>query len=59
MSIGGSLLTRANVREATIEAVITRADGRIERLGVVSYWHRNPLRRLAFAVKRKIKDIFK
>jgi hypothetical protein len=59
MSIGGSLLTRANVREATIEAVITRADGRIERLGVVSYWHRNPLKRWAYALVIKFKETFR
>ena len=59
MSMGGSMLTRANVREATIEITVTRADGRIERLGVVSYWHRNPLKRWAFAIARKFKELMK
>lgn len=44
------MIARGNVKEATISAVITRADGTIEDLGVVSYWHRNPLRRLVWAV---------
>lgn len=55
MSMGGGMLTRANVREATIEITVTRADGRIERLGTVSYWHRNPLMRIAHRVARFIK----
>lgn len=41
----------AGAREATISAVVTRADGRVENLGVVSYWHKNPLRRLAFRLR--------
>jgi hypothetical protein len=57
--MGGSLLTRANVREATVEVTIIRADGRIERLGTVSYWHKNPLKRLAYNAAKFIKDTFK
>jgi hypothetical protein len=34
------------MREASIAAVVIRADGTREDLGVVSYWNRNPLRRL-------------
>lgn len=37
---------KQEVREASIAAVVIRADGTKEDLGVVSYWHRNPLRRL-------------
>lgn len=33
-------------KEASISAVVIRADGTTEDLGVVSYWHKNPLRRL-------------
>lgn len=40
------LTARGKPREAVIEAVIRRADGTVEDLGVVAYWHRNPLRRL-------------
>lgn len=46
MSMGGSLISRAKTKEARITAVITRADGRVEHLGTISYWHRNPLKRL-------------
>lgn len=37
---------KGGVREATIEAKVIRADGRVEDLGVVSYYHKNPLKRL-------------
>ncbi len=40
------------VREASISAVIIRADGTREELGVVSYWHRNPLRRLLWWLRQ-------
>ena len=36
---------RGEAREASVEAVITRADGRVEKLGTIAYWHKNPLRR--------------
>ena len=55
----GSIIASANIKSAQIEAVITRADGRIERLGVVSYYHRNPLRRLAWHLGRFMKGLTK
>jgi hypothetical protein len=30
---------------AEVSAVVTRADGTIEDLGLISYYHRNPLKR--------------
>lgn len=38
--------TMVRPREQSISAVVTRADGTVEDLGVVAYWHRNPLIRL-------------
>lgn len=40
------------LKEATIAAVVTRADGTVEDLGVISYWHKNLLKRLAWKVSR-------
>lgn len=37
---------KSEVNEVSIEAVVIRADGSREDLGVVSYWHKNPLKRL-------------
>jgi hypothetical protein len=43
---------KSHVRAASIEAVVIRADGKREDLGVVSYWHNNPLKRLLWRIKR-------
>lgn len=51
----GSIIANTNIKSAEIEAVITRADGRIERLGVVAYYHRNPLRRIAWNIGHFVK----
>lgn len=47
MSMGGSVLTKVNAKSSSISVVVTRADGRVENFGLVSYWHRNPLKRWA------------
>jgi hypothetical protein len=59
MAIGGGILTNGKAREATISAVITRADGSVEQLGVVAYWHKNPLRRWAWRLNHFIKEKLK
>jgi len=48
----GELKTNAKCKSASIEAVITRADGTVEKLGVISYYHSNPLMVLLWKVKR-------
>ena len=45
-------LVPAGAREATIHAVIHRKDGSTEVLGTVAYWHKNPLKRLAFRLRK-------
>lgn len=50
-----SLMVSQKVRRQTIEAVIIRADGTRENLGVISYYHRNPLMRLAWRIKKFMK----
>jgi hypothetical protein len=40
LSIG---LAHAKTRKATLHAVVTRADGRVEDLGMIAYYHRNPI----------------
>lgn len=44
----GDLSVPAGASRVAIEAQVIRADGRVESLGVVSYWHRNPLKRLVW-----------
>jgi hypothetical protein len=44
----GNLIVGARAKEASIEAVVIRVNGDIENLGTICYYHRNPLRRLAW-----------
>ena len=44
--------SKVPVSEASIAATVIRADGTIEELGVISYYHKNPLRRLAWRLNR-------
>lgn len=46
---------KSGLREATIEITVLRADGSREEHGVVSYYHKNPLKRAAFAARQKLK----
>lgn len=49
--------TKGMAKSASISAVIRRADGSIrEDLGVISYWHRNPLKRWAWAIRNFLKQ---
>ena len=49
-------MTQTNVcQETIITATIIRADGTVEDLGVVNYWHKNPLRRLAWRISKFLK----
>lgn len=41
----------SQAKKVTLEATIIRADGRIEPLGVVSAWHRNPFIRLWYRIR--------
>ena len=44
--------TNSNVKQMEITAVITRADGTVENLGTIQYWHKNPLKRLIWRIKK-------
>lgn len=54
----GNIIASATAREASISAVITRADGTVEDLGVISYWHRNPLKRAWWRLRQWMKEAF-
>ena len=51
----GRIKASVPIKRATISAVIKRADGTIEDLGIISYYHRNPLMRLAYKVRELLK----
>ena len=44
---------KSQIKEASIAAVVIRADGTREDLGVVSYWHVNPWKRLLWRLRGK------
>lgn len=52
--MSGNVKANVKAKQITIEAVVTRADGRVEKLGVISFYHRNPLRRAWWKLKRAI-----
>jgi hypothetical protein len=41
-------------REVSVRGQVTRADGSVEDLGVIAYWHRNPFKRLAWRIRRLV-----
>jgi len=41
---------KSKLKELSIDAVVVRADGSRENLGTVSFWHKDPLKRLAWKV---------
>ena len=46
-------------REGSIEAIVTRADGSVENLGVVSYYSRNPIKHWAVNAWIRIKEMIR
>lgn len=57
MSIRGGLLAQGKAESAEFRAVITRADGTVEDLGTIAYWHRNPFRRWAWTIARLVSNL--
>jgi len=47
------LFTKSPVKSATLEAVVIRADGTREDLGIIARYERNLLKRAYFAVRGK------
>ena len=45
-------VVNTNAKEAQIIATITRADGTVEELGVIDYWHKNPIKRIIWRIKK-------
>jgi hypothetical protein len=57
MSTGGLIQPKMNVREQAIRAVVTRADGTVEDMGLISYYHKNPIKRLLGRMRVKLSDL--
>lgn len=48
------MTARPNLKHIEMSAVVIRADGTVEDLGVIAEWHKNPIRRLYAAIKKEI-----
>lgn len=46
------IATAIPCKSITLEAVVIRADGSRQDLGAIAYYHRNPLMRAAYHIKR-------
>jgi hypothetical protein len=44
--------TNLDAKEIQLVATVVRADGTMEELGVVDYWHVNPIKRLIWRIKK-------
>lgn len=49
------IIARSDIEEAELSAVIIRAEGTIEEVGVIAYYHRNPLRRLLWWLRQRLR----
>ena len=52
----GTIVASQPFKEASIEAVVIRADGTVENLGRIAYYHKNPLRRLVWSIKHRLRS---
>jgi len=43
---------QSDAKEIQFIATIVRADGTVEELGTIVYWHKNPLKRFIWKVKK-------
>lgn len=41
-----------NAKEVQLVATITRADGTVEQLGTIAYWHKSPIKRIIWRIKQ-------
>ena len=44
--------TNLDAKEIQLVATITRADGTVEYLGVIDYWHKNPIKLFIWKIKK-------
>ena len=49
-------IANTKAKESILEATIIRADGTVVSLGAISYWHRNPIKRLIWRIKRWLRS---
>jgi hypothetical protein len=45
-------IAQSNAKEIELIATITRADGTVEQLGVIDYYHKNPIKLFIWKLKK-------
>lgn len=43
---------KSDIKAMEISAVVIRANGKVEDLGTIQYWHKNPIKRLFWRIKK-------
>lgn len=51
---GSNVNAYAKPKSTSLQAVVTRANGRVENHGTIGYWHRNPIIRAVGVVFYRI-----
>jgi|APFre7841882793_1041355.scaffolds.fasta_scaffold00028_9 hypothetical protein len=46
---------KSGAKEISFSAIVTRADGTVEDLGVISYYNNNPIKQLIWKLKKFLK----
>ena len=45
-------VANSNAKELHLSATVIRADGTVVELGVIDYWHKNPIKRFIWRIKK-------
>ena len=45
-------VANSNAKELHLSATVFRADGNVVELGVIDYWHKNPIKRFIWRIKK-------
>jgi hypothetical protein len=45
-------VAQSNAKELHLSATVIRADGTVVELGVIDYWHKNPIKRFIWRIKK-------
>ena len=45
-------VANSNAKELQLSARVIRADGTVEEHGVIDYWHKNPIKRFIWRIKK-------
>ncbi|MFA5558994.1 MAG: hypothetical protein WDA59_06015 [Methanofastidiosum sp.] len=51
------MFSRAKPGEVSISAVVKRANGKVENLGTISYWHKSLFKRAFFKISKFLRNL--